>query len=302
MSSRKKSGKKEEQKDVFLMVYDLSSGFTRQLMRWLPLKDGKNSKLETIWHTSIIAYGYEYFYGGGLIKIEPGDLIKYWHIKLVRCDNLGEPNIGYKDFEITLKNYSNIFSKRNYNLTSWNCNHFTNFCMRKLVGRKLSIDYLEQVYRILEYSPLAKSAIQLYKILQSLNTKPLYQRLFQQAAESEEDDVGDLGSQIECGFIDTARTKHTKRASETTTERYKASFKSSVSSSFERATHRSSNGTSTTESHETDHYNKTIKTRGRTDSEENMDKDVGGWCIWIDEDSAPYGSSPYSSIDRNYHL
>jgi len=187
-------------KYVYLMVYDLSSGFTRQLMSLLPLKDGKHDKLKTIWHTSIVTYGYEYFYGGGLIKIKPGDLIKYWHIKLVHCENIGVPRMEYKEFELALKKRSKIFSSRNYNLISWNCNHFTNICMRLLLGKNLSTQYLEQVHRILKYSPLARSAIQLYKILQSWNNKPLYQRLFQQGVSSEEDEIGELGSKIECGL------------------------------------------------------------------------------------------------------
>jgi hypothetical protein len=52
---------------VLLYVYDLSGGLARQLS--LPLT-GKF--IEGIWHTSVVVYGREVYYGQGILESKPG--------------------------------------------------------------------------------------------------------------------------------------------------------------------------------------------------------------------------------------
>jgi hypothetical protein len=52
---------------VLLYVYDLSGGLARQLS--LPLT-GKY--IEGIWHTSVVVYGREVYYGQGILESVPG--------------------------------------------------------------------------------------------------------------------------------------------------------------------------------------------------------------------------------------
>lgn len=46
---------------VTLHVYDLSGGMARQFSRQIV-----GSQLEGIWHTGLVAYGKEFYYGGGI--------------------------------------------------------------------------------------------------------------------------------------------------------------------------------------------------------------------------------------------
>ncbi len=46
---------------VFLYVYDITNGMAKSLS---PMLLGKS--IEGVWHTSIVAYDMEYFYGGGI--------------------------------------------------------------------------------------------------------------------------------------------------------------------------------------------------------------------------------------------
>ncbi|KAF5886107.1 desumoylating isopeptidase 1-like [Clarias magur] len=53
---------------VQLYIYDLSKGMARQLS---PIMLGK--QLDGIWHTSLVVYGEEFFYGGvGISSCPPG--------------------------------------------------------------------------------------------------------------------------------------------------------------------------------------------------------------------------------------
>ena len=52
---------------VQIWVYDLSRGMAAQLS--LPLL---GRRLDGIWHTSVVVYGREYFYGQGVSTTAPG--------------------------------------------------------------------------------------------------------------------------------------------------------------------------------------------------------------------------------------
>ena len=52
---------------VKLYVYDISNGMARTMS---PMFLGK--LIEGIWHTGLVVYGKEYFYGGGICSGIPG--------------------------------------------------------------------------------------------------------------------------------------------------------------------------------------------------------------------------------------
>ncbi|EME30583.1 uncharacterized protein Gasu_20450 [Galdieria sulphuraria] len=52
---------------VSLHVYDLSQGLARQWSTWI-----LGTQLEGIWHTGIVVYSKEFFYGGGICVERPG--------------------------------------------------------------------------------------------------------------------------------------------------------------------------------------------------------------------------------------
>jgi len=60
-----------EKNKVVILLYDISNGMARSLS---PMFLGK--LIEGIWHTGLVVYGNEYYYGGGVCVGTPKVIIK----------------------------------------------------------------------------------------------------------------------------------------------------------------------------------------------------------------------------------
>ncbi|CAM9920718.1 desumoylating isopeptidase 1 [Petromyzon marinus] len=120
-----------ESYDVKLYVYDLSRGMARQMS--LPLL-GK--QLEGIWHTAVVVFGQEYFYGGGGIECcQPGGTV------LGSPDSVEELGQTQVTEDIFLEYLSGLgedaFNGERYHLFKHNCNTFSNEVAQFLTGRPI---------------------------------------------------------------------------------------------------------------------------------------------------------------------
>ncbi|XP_050308459.1 uncharacterized protein LOC126744910 [Anthonomus grandis grandis] len=113
---------------VELYIYDLSKGMAAQLS---PILIGK--KIDGIWHTSIVVYNREYFFGShgvescnpGTTAIGPPKEIKY----------LGDTQVPYSVFFDYLSGLSHTtFTAESYQLFSHNCNNFSEEIAQFLCG------------------------------------------------------------------------------------------------------------------------------------------------------------------------
>ncbi|CAK94196.1 unnamed protein product (macronuclear) [Paramecium tetraurelia] len=112
---------------VTLNMYDLSQGMARQFS---PMFLGK--QIEAIWHTGIVVYGKEYYFGGGICAQNPKTTIYGYPIEE---RELGETEIPQSTFEEFLRNISSNYTMEKYDLFKNNCNNFTNECAEFLVGK-----------------------------------------------------------------------------------------------------------------------------------------------------------------------
>jgi len=111
---------------VVLNVYDLSNGLARTMSQRLI-----GTHLEGIWHTGIVVYGKEFYFGGGICQGHPGQTPYGNPIDIITLGTTLIPEDLFMDF---LRDLSPSFSQSTYDLFKNNCNHFTDECSQFLIG------------------------------------------------------------------------------------------------------------------------------------------------------------------------
>uniref|UniRef100_A0A8C4N3I0 palmitoyl-protein hydrolase n=1 Tax=Eptatretus burgeri TaxID=7764 RepID=A0A8C4N3I0_EPTBU len=117
--------------DVQLYVYDLSRGLARQMS--LPLL-GRH--IDGIWHTAIVVYGQEFFFGGnGIESCLPGGTVLGQPDQVV---NLGNTQVNEDLFISYLAGLGESqFCGSRYQLLHYNCNTFSNEVAQFLTGNEV---------------------------------------------------------------------------------------------------------------------------------------------------------------------
>jgi desumoylating isopeptidase 1 len=113
---------------VELYVYDLSQGMAKNLsMSFL------GQQFDGIWHTGIVVFGNEYFYGGGVCKMPPGQTPFGTPLEKIM---LGKTSKSQSEFEVFLmKVGQSKFRADTYNLITNNCNNLTEDCSQFLLSK-----------------------------------------------------------------------------------------------------------------------------------------------------------------------
>ncbi|KAG7025275.1 Desumoylating isopeptidase 1 [Cucurbita argyrosperma subsp. argyrosperma] len=135
----------EEGEKVTLNVYDLSQGLARQLSTAF-----LGRPIEAIWHTGVVVYGNEYYFGGG-IQHDPAGRTPYG--KPIRTIDLGTTHVPKDIFETYLQEISPRYTAETYSLLSHNCNNFSNEVAQFLVGATIP-DYILDLPNIVMSSPM----------------------------------------------------------------------------------------------------------------------------------------------------
>ncbi|KAL1211924.1 DeSI-like protein [Cardamine amara subsp. amara] len=135
----------EEAHKVTLNVYDLSRGLALQLSQSLLGK-----LIEGVWHTGIVVYGNEYFFGGGIQTLPVGNTP---YGTPTRTIELGETHVPKDIFEMYLEEISPRYTAEAYNLLTHNCNNFSNEVSQFLVGKEIPAYILQLPTEVLN-SPM----------------------------------------------------------------------------------------------------------------------------------------------------
>ncbi|XP_010448096.1 PREDICTED: desumoylating isopeptidase 1 [Camelina sativa] len=135
----------EEAHKVTLNVYDLSQGLARQLSQSLLGK-----VIDGVWHTGIVVYGSEYFFGGGIQHLPVG---RTPYGTPIRTIELGLSHVPKDVFEMYLEEISPRYTAESYNLLTHNCNNFSNEVSQFLVGKGIP-DYILQLPNDVLNSPM----------------------------------------------------------------------------------------------------------------------------------------------------
>ena len=112
---------------VKLYVYDLSQGMASQLSQTFVGK-----QIDGIWHTAVVVYGQEYFFGsGGVCSCPPGATMMG---SPLRVEDMGTTYIPPSTFKEYLTEIAPDFHPSQYNVMTNNCNNFTNAMLGFLTG------------------------------------------------------------------------------------------------------------------------------------------------------------------------
>ncbi|KDP26396.1 hypothetical protein JCGZ_17554 [Jatropha curcas] len=148
----------EEGHKVTLNVYDLSQGLARHLSTTFLGK-----AIEGIWHTGVVVYGNEYYFGGG-IQHDPAGRTPYGTpLKVV---DLGVTHVPQDVFEMYLQEISPRYTAETYSLLSHNCNNFSNEVAQFLVGATIP-DYIIQLPNEVVNSPMGALIMPMIQNLES---------------------------------------------------------------------------------------------------------------------------------------
>lgn len=148
----------EEGQEVTLNVYDLSQGLARQLSAAF-----LGRPIEAIWHTGIVVYGNEYYFGGGIQHDLAG---RTPYGKPMRSIDLGTTHVPKDVFEMYLEEISPRYTAETYSLLSHNCNNFSNEVAQFLVGATIP-DYILDLPNIVMSSPMGALVL---PMIQNLET------------------------------------------------------------------------------------------------------------------------------------
>ncbi|GMH20413.1 hypothetical protein Nepgr_022254 [Nepenthes gracilis] len=135
----------EEGHRITLNVYDLSQGLAHQLSTAFLGK-----AIGGMWHTGVVVYGNEYYFGGG-IQQSPAGSTPYG--TPIRVEELGVTHIPQDVFESYLEEISPRYTAETYSLLTHNCNNFSNEVAQFLVGTSIP-DYILQLPNEVLSSPM----------------------------------------------------------------------------------------------------------------------------------------------------
>jgi len=148
MSKESKESKGDMGYTVELWVYDLSHGMARAMS---PQLLGK--QIDGVWHTGVVVYGYEYFFGGGIQATTPGSTQAGRPLRVVK---LGVTHITQDVFHDFLRNVSNKYTQQTYNLLNNNCNNFSNAVSNFLLDKDIP-EYILNLPQEALNTPLGQS-------------------------------------------------------------------------------------------------------------------------------------------------
>eukprot|EP01083_Nonionella_stella_P284547 968738_1 len=129
---------------VSVYKYDLSDGKVNEIVSSHPDIQSLATQvlgrpIHGIWHTGLVVYEKEYFFGGGIQKESPGTTMFGTEYEVISMGTTSKTESEFNEFlaEITPR-----FKREHYSLLSHNCNTFTNECVGFLTGEQLPQDII----------------------------------------------------------------------------------------------------------------------------------------------------------------
>ena len=104
-------------------------------------------QINGVWHTSVVVFGKEFYFGGGIQDADPGTTA--YGVAVDRV-SLGTTSKTLANFLKFLEVRRARFNNSTYNLLSNNCNHFSNECALYLTGASIPDEYLQLAQQVVD--------------------------------------------------------------------------------------------------------------------------------------------------------
>ena len=124
---------------IQLAVYDLSRGMAIALSQQI-----LGQRIEGIWHTGVIAYNAEFYYGGGIQITPPGVFTANNQMQASTIITIGQTNKTRNELDLFLTTIASRFTAYTYDLLRNNCNNFANEVCIFLTGKSIPAYILNQ--------------------------------------------------------------------------------------------------------------------------------------------------------------
>ncbi|KAL0094869.1 PPPDE putative peptidase domain-containing protein [Phycomyces blakesleeanus] len=135
---------------VKLYLYDLSQGMARQMSMSLTGK-----QIDGIWHTSVVVYGQEFYYGQGILVSSPGTT---HHGQPLQIFDMGETHLPLEVLVEYIDSQRSVFTADKYHLLDFNCNTFSNDLCQFLTGQSIPSHIIDLPKELLQ-TPFGKSML-----------------------------------------------------------------------------------------------------------------------------------------------
>ena len=139
-----------KEEEVWLYQYDLTNGVGPKICKFMT-----GIEIEGVWHTSLVVFGNEYYFGGGIQRGYPG-YTQYG--TPLKKSLFGKTSKTKKEFEEYLETLNDVYNAETYHIYKNNCNHFTNAIALYLCDKPLPEDIVDQ-YKTLEGTAFGKWVI-----------------------------------------------------------------------------------------------------------------------------------------------
>ncbi len=114
---------------VHLAVYDLSRGMAIAMSRSI-----LGQQIDGIWHTGIVVFNQEYYFGGGIQVTPTGAFTAQNGLQPVQMQDMGITSKTQAELEAYLRTINHLFTQATYDLINNNCNNFADTVCQFLTG------------------------------------------------------------------------------------------------------------------------------------------------------------------------
>ena len=132
---------------VILYIYDISNGMAATFGQMVI---GKH--IEAIYHSSIVVFGKEFYFSGGICYDPPGTTAFGQSIKKIE---MGTTEVTVEDLFEYLKAIQDKYNFNSYHVFENNCNHFTNEICEFLTGNPIP-DYILNQAKEYQNTPIGQ--------------------------------------------------------------------------------------------------------------------------------------------------